>query len=108
MAMHCIVLPVKFDGRLSIPVLRNEQFFTKNWGLKTDQFPKSSNFGSFKSRHFEKGQTLGKSLTFLDSDRLGYRTTLSSRSLRYTRAVFFLNSKESAVPENDMSLQTGA
>jgi hypothetical protein len=69
----------------------------KNWGPKADQFPKSSNLKYFKSRHFEKGQTLGKSPTFLDSDRLGYRTTLSSRSLRYAQAVFFLDGKGSAM-----------
>jgi hypothetical protein len=39
-----IVLLVKLDGGLSILVLRNEQLFTKNWGCKTDQFSKSSNF----------------------------------------------------------------
>jgi hypothetical protein len=27
--MHCIVLPVNFDGRLSISVLRNKQLFKK-------------------------------------------------------------------------------
>jgi hypothetical protein len=27
--MHCIVLPVKFDGRLFISVLRNKQLFEK-------------------------------------------------------------------------------
>jgi hypothetical protein len=32
--MHCIVLPVKFDGRLSISVLRNKQLFKANGGQK--------------------------------------------------------------------------
>jgi hypothetical protein len=62
-------------------------------GSKTISFQKAQILKSFKSRHFEKGQALGKSPAFLDSDRLGYRTTLSSRSLRYARAVFFLNDK---------------
>jgi hypothetical protein len=49
------MLPVKFDSRLAISVLRNEQLFTKkNWGFKTDQFSKSSIFKPFKSRHLEK------------------------------------------------------
>jgi hypothetical protein len=52
--MHCIVLPVKFDGRLAISVLRNEQLFTKNWRLKTDQFQKAPIFKPFKPRHLEK------------------------------------------------------
>jgi hypothetical protein len=39
--MCCIVLPVKFDGMLSILVLRNQQLFTKNCGFKTDQFQKA-------------------------------------------------------------------
>jgi hypothetical protein len=34
--MHCIVLPVKYEGGLSISVLKNEQLFTQNWGFKTD------------------------------------------------------------------------
>jgi hypothetical protein len=49
-----IVLPVKFDGRLSISVLRNEQLFTKNWGSKTEQFLKSSNFQTFQTPPFGK------------------------------------------------------
>jgi hypothetical protein len=43
-ASHCVAC--KFDGGLSISVLRNEQLSTKNGGgLKTDQFSKSSPFG---------------------------------------------------------------
>jgi hypothetical protein len=52
--MHCIVLPVKFVGRLAISVLRNEQLFTKNWGFKTDQFLKSLNFQTFQIPPFGK------------------------------------------------------
>jgi hypothetical protein len=51
-----MVVPLNFEGRLSISVLRNEQLFTKNWGFKTDQFPKSSNYEIFKPRHFEKNR----------------------------------------------------
>jgi hypothetical protein len=29
--MHCIVVPVKFDGGLFISTLRNKQLFTKKW-----------------------------------------------------------------------------
>jgi hypothetical protein len=52
--MHCIVLPVKFYGMLSISVLRNEQLFTKHWGCKTDQFLKSLNFQTFQPPPFGK------------------------------------------------------
>jgi hypothetical protein len=47
MVMHCIVLPVKIGGMLSISALINEQLFTKKWGFKTDQFSKSSDFQTF-------------------------------------------------------------
>jgi hypothetical protein len=40
MEMHCIVLPVKFEGGLSISVLRNEQLFTKIGGSKPNSFQK--------------------------------------------------------------------
>jgi hypothetical protein len=53
--MQRIVLPVKFDGGLYISVLRNMQLLTKKiGGSKTDQFSKSSNFQTFKSRLLEK------------------------------------------------------
>jgi hypothetical protein len=42
--MHCLVFTVKFDGGLSIAVLRNEQLFTKNWGFKTQSVYKKLNF----------------------------------------------------------------
>jgi hypothetical protein len=66
------VLPVKFDGRLAISVLRNEQLFTKNWGFKTDQFSKSSNFQTFQIPPFGKrtGHPLGKVPLFLDLNSL--------------------------------------
>jgi hypothetical protein len=54
--MHCIVLPVKFDDRLSISVLRNKQHFKKNGRQK---FP-FSDFEIFQPRHLKKGQTLEK------------------------------------------------
>jgi hypothetical protein len=39
--MPCIVLPVKYDGWLSILVLRNEQLFRKKiWGSKPISFQK--------------------------------------------------------------------
>jgi hypothetical protein len=50
----CIVVPGKFDGRLAISVLRNEQLFTKNWGFKTDQFSKGLNFQTFQIPPFAK------------------------------------------------------
>jgi hypothetical protein len=65
--MHCNVLPVKFDGGLSISFLRKKELFTKK-GL---HFQKSSNFQKhFKSRNLENGQIhpLGKSPTFLYLD----------------------------------------
>jgi hypothetical protein len=41
-AMHCIVLPVKFDSGLPISVLRNEQLFNENWeGSKPISFQKA-------------------------------------------------------------------
>jgi hypothetical protein len=54
--MHCIVLPVKFDGELSISVLRNKQLFKNKWGLKV--------------HIFKKGQTLEKVPLFLDLNSL--------------------------------------
>jgi hypothetical protein len=67
--MHYIVLHVKFDGRLAISVLRNEQLFTKNQGFKTDQFSKSSNFQTFQLPPFGKrtAHPLGKRPTFFGS-----------------------------------------
>jgi hypothetical protein len=56
--MHCIVLPLKFDGGLFISVLRNKQLFKK-------MDAKSSHFLIFKPRHLKKGHTLEKS-HFLD------------------------------------------
>jgi hypothetical protein len=44
--VHCIVLPVKFDGGLSISALRNKQLF-KNNGVQ-----------KFISRHLKKGRTI--------------------------------------------------
>jgi hypothetical protein len=38
--MHCIVLPVKFDGRLSILLLKKKQLFTKKWESKVYDFEK--------------------------------------------------------------------
>jgi hypothetical protein len=38
--IHCIAVPVKFDGGLSMSFLRNEQLFTKNWGSKPISFQK--------------------------------------------------------------------
>jgi hypothetical protein len=35
--LHCIVLPVKFDGGLSISVLRNKQLF-KKMDVKSSHF----------------------------------------------------------------------
>jgi hypothetical protein len=52
--MLCIVLPVKFDGELSISVLRNVQLFTRNKGFKTDEFLKSLNFQTFQNPPFGK------------------------------------------------------
>jgi hypothetical protein len=52
--MHCIVLPVKFDRRLAISVLRNEQLFKKIGGSKPISFKKAQIFEPFKSRHLEK------------------------------------------------------
>jgi hypothetical protein len=52
--MYCFVFLVKFDGRLPISVLRIEQLFIKNWGLKTDRFAKSSNFENFQIPPFGK------------------------------------------------------
>jgi hypothetical protein len=50
--MHCIVLPVKFDGGLSILVLRNKQlYFLKK--------KRSKGLTFFKPRHLEK-DPLGK------------------------------------------------
>jgi hypothetical protein len=50
-----IVLPVKFDGGLSISVLRNEQLFTKNGGgSKPISFQKAQIFKPFKPRHLEE------------------------------------------------------
>jgi hypothetical protein len=66
-------------------------------GAKPISFQRAQIFKPFKSRHFEKGQTLDQSPTFLDSDRLDYRTTLTSRCLRYAWEVFFLNGKGSAM-----------
>jgi hypothetical protein len=51
------VLPVKFDGGLSILVLRNEQLFTKNWKFNPDQFSKSSKFEIFQIPPFGKRYT---------------------------------------------------
>jgi hypothetical protein len=51
--IHCIVLPVKFDGGLSMSVLRNGQVFTKKLGFKTDQFSKSLNSEIFQTPSFE-------------------------------------------------------
>jgi hypothetical protein len=39
--MHCIVLPVKFDGELSISVLRNKQLFKKKGGQKVHPVSRS-------------------------------------------------------------------
>jgi hypothetical protein len=52
--MHCIVLPLIFDGGLSISILKNEQLFTKNWGFKTEQFSKSLNLQTFQIPPFGK------------------------------------------------------
>jgi hypothetical protein len=54
--LHCVAC--KFDTGLSISVLRNEQLFTKIWGLKTDQVSKSLNFEILQTRHLEKEQTI--------------------------------------------------
>jgi hypothetical protein len=35
---HCIVLPVKFDGGLSISALRNKQLFKKKKKVKSSNF----------------------------------------------------------------------
>jgi hypothetical protein len=53
--MRCIVLPVKFDGGLSIPILRNKQLFKKKC---------SSDFFNFQAPPFEERSDPGKSLTF--------------------------------------------
>jgi hypothetical protein len=52
--MQRIVMPVKFDGGLSISVLRNVQLFTKIGGSKGDQFSKSLNFQTFQTPPFEE------------------------------------------------------
>jgi hypothetical protein len=38
--IRCIVLPVEFDGALSISVLRNKQLFFKEKEVKSSQFKK--------------------------------------------------------------------
>jgi hypothetical protein len=53
-------MPVKFDGGVSISVLRNKQLFKKS-----SHFQKAQTFLIFKTRLLEKGQAL-KSLSFLD------------------------------------------
>jgi hypothetical protein len=60
--MPCIVLPVKFNGGLSISVLRNKQLFKK--GAQKFTFSVGSDFFNFKLRHLKKGQTLEKVLLF--------------------------------------------
>jgi hypothetical protein len=57
--MHCIMLPVKSDGTLSISVLRNKQLF-KKMEVKSSHFQIVLMFLIFKSRHLKKGQTLEK------------------------------------------------
>jgi hypothetical protein len=63
--IHCIVLNVKFDGGLSISVLRNKQLFKKKRRSKSSHFQVcSSGFLFFQPRHLKKVQ---KSLTFFGS-----------------------------------------
>jgi hypothetical protein len=38
--MHCIVVPAKFDGGLSLSILRNKQLFTKKRASKVYLFLK--------------------------------------------------------------------
>jgi hypothetical protein len=72
--MHCIVVPVKFDGWLSTSVLRNEQLFTKKLAsskpisFQRAQILKSQILKSCKSRRLEKrtDHPLGKSPTLLE------------------------------------------
>jgi hypothetical protein len=69
--MRRIVLPVKFDGGLSISVLRNVQLFTKKIrGSKTISFQKAQILKPFKPQTTPFGKRtdhpLEKSLTFLD------------------------------------------
>jgi hypothetical protein len=69
--MHCIVLPVKFDGGLSISVLRNKQLFKKKKKKKKmrkkEQNLKKLRVFSFQSPPFEKRTDLGKALLFWSS-----------------------------------------
>jgi hypothetical protein len=65
------VLPVKFDGRTSISVLRNEQLFTKNWGgVQNRSVLKKLKFSNLLNPAIWKKATpsLGKSLGFLGLD----------------------------------------
>jgi hypothetical protein len=67
--MHCIALPVKFDGGLSISFLRKKQLYKKRWA-QVCIFKSSSFQNRFNPRH---------------------ERFLSSRSLGYARAVFFVD-----------------
>jgi hypothetical protein len=59
---HCIVMPVKFDGGLSISFLRNKQLLKKK-EAKRSHFQELI-FLIFKPRYLEKRQTLEKVLLF--------------------------------------------
>jgi homogentisate 1,2-dioxygenase len=50
--MHCIVLLVKFEGGLTISVLRKKALFITNWGLNFHGFKLSIDFS-----HFQKKKT---------------------------------------------------
>jgi hypothetical protein len=52
--IYCIVLPVNFDGGLSISVLRNKQLFTEIRDSKPISSQKAQIFEPFKPRHLEK------------------------------------------------------
>jgi hypothetical protein len=85
-ATHCIVLPVKFDGGLSMSVLRKKQLFTKKRGTKVYIFKKVQFSKTFQIPPF--GKRTDQVPFFLDSTFLVNGIDNTPSNLTQTQRCF--------------------